>query len=101
VVVAIRLTRPTPSHWRTTPSSTARRSDRDVARAHRVAAQLETGMVWVNDHHRLDPSSPVRDSGIGREADGSRSTTSPCARSPSAPRPTTSTGTAAATDRLN
>jgi acyl-CoA reductase-like NAD-dependent aldehyde dehydrogenase len=43
---------------------------RDVARAHRVAAQLETGMVWVNDHHRLDPSSPwggVRDSGIGRE----------------------------------
>jgi acyl-CoA reductase-like NAD-dependent aldehyde dehydrogenase len=43
---------------------------RNVARAHRVAAQLETGMVWVNDHHRLDPSSPwggVRDSGIGRE----------------------------------
>jgi acyl-CoA reductase-like NAD-dependent aldehyde dehydrogenase len=26
--------------------------------------------VWVNDHHRLDPSLPwggVRDSGIGRE----------------------------------
>ena len=43
---------------------------RNVARAHRVAAQLETGMVWVNDHHRLDPSSPwggVRDSGVGRE----------------------------------
>lgn len=43
---------------------------RDVARAHRVAAQLETGMVWINDHHRLDPSSPwggVRDSGIGKE----------------------------------
>ncbi|WP_229841427.1 aldehyde dehydrogenase family protein [Streptomyces brasiliensis] len=43
---------------------------RDVARAHRVASRLETGMVWVNDHHRLDPSSPwggVRDSGIGRE----------------------------------
>jgi acyl-CoA reductase-like NAD-dependent aldehyde dehydrogenase len=43
---------------------------RDVARAHRVAGQLETGMVWVNDHHRLDPSSPwggVRDSGVGRE----------------------------------
>ena len=41
---------------------------RDVARAHRVAAQLETGMVWVNDHHRLDPSSPwggVRESGVG------------------------------------
>jgi acyl-CoA reductase-like NAD-dependent aldehyde dehydrogenase len=43
---------------------------RDVARAHRVAAKLESGIVWVNDHHRLDPASPwggVRDSGIGRE----------------------------------
>lgn len=43
---------------------------RDVARAHRVAGQLETGMVWINDHHRLDPSSPwggSRDSGIGKE----------------------------------
>ena len=32
--------------------------------------RLETGMVWVNDHHRLDPSSPwggVGESGIGRE----------------------------------
>ena len=43
---------------------------RDVARAHRVAARLEAGMVWVNDHHRLDPSSPwggLKESGIGRE----------------------------------
>jgi acyl-CoA reductase-like NAD-dependent aldehyde dehydrogenase len=27
-------------------------------------------MVWVNDHHRLDPASPwggVKDSGVGRE----------------------------------
>jgi acyl-CoA reductase-like NAD-dependent aldehyde dehydrogenase len=43
---------------------------RDVARAHRVAGKLEHGIVWVNDHHRLDPSSPwggVRESGIGRE----------------------------------
>ena len=43
---------------------------RDVARAHRVAAKLESGIVWVNDHHRLDPASPwggVRDSGMGRE----------------------------------
>ena len=43
---------------------------RDVARAHRVAAQLLHGMVWVNDHHRLDPSAPwggLRQSGIGRE----------------------------------
>jgi acyl-CoA reductase-like NAD-dependent aldehyde dehydrogenase len=43
---------------------------RDVARAHRVAGRLETGMVWINDHHRLDPSSPwggLRESGIGKE----------------------------------
>ncbi|KWX68861.1 aldehyde dehydrogenase [Mycobacterium sp. NAZ190054] len=43
---------------------------RDVARAHRVASKLEHGIVWVNDHHRLDPCSPwggVRDSGHGRE----------------------------------
>ena len=43
---------------------------RDVARAHRVAARLQAGMVWVNDHHRLDPSSPwggLKESGTGRE----------------------------------
>ena len=43
---------------------------RDVARAHRVAGRLEAGMVWVNDHHRLDPSSPwggLKESGVGRE----------------------------------
>jgi len=43
---------------------------RDVARAHRVAAAVRCGIVWVNDHHRLDPASPwggVGDSGIGRE----------------------------------
>ena len=43
---------------------------RDVARAHRVAARIEAGMTWVNDHHRLDPASPwggVKDSGQGRE----------------------------------
>ncbi len=43
---------------------------RDVARAHRVAAALRCGIVWINDHHRLDPASPwggVNDSGIGRE----------------------------------
>jgi acyl-CoA reductase-like NAD-dependent aldehyde dehydrogenase len=43
---------------------------RDVARAHRVAGRLTHGIVWVNDHHRLDPASPwggVRESGIGRE----------------------------------
>jgi acyl-CoA reductase-like NAD-dependent aldehyde dehydrogenase len=43
---------------------------RDVARAHRVAAGIEAGMTWINDHHRLDPASPwggVKDSGVGRE----------------------------------
>ncbi|MDE2260669.1 MAG: aldehyde dehydrogenase [Betaproteobacteria bacterium] len=42
----------------------------DLTRAHRVAARLKCGIVWVNDHHRLDPASPwggVKDSGIGRE----------------------------------
>ena len=43
---------------------------RDVARAHRVAAGVKAGIVWINDHHRLDPASPwggVGESGIGRE----------------------------------
>lgn len=42
----------------------------NVTRAHRVAARLKCGIVWVNDHHRLDPASPwggVKESGIGRE----------------------------------
>jgi acyl-CoA reductase-like NAD-dependent aldehyde dehydrogenase len=43
---------------------------RDVGRAHRVASSVKAGIVWINDHHRLDPASPwggVGDSGIGRE----------------------------------
>ena len=43
---------------------------RDVGRAHRVASGVKAGIVWINDHHRLDPASPwggVDDSGIGRE----------------------------------
>ena len=43
---------------------------RDIVRAHRVASKLRCGIVWINDHHRLDPASPwggVKDSGIGRE----------------------------------
>ena len=43
---------------------------RDVARAHRVAHAVKAGIVWINDHHRLDPASPwggVGDSGLGRE----------------------------------
>lgn len=42
----------------------------DVARAHRVAKALEAGIVWINDHHRVDAASPwggVKLSGIGRE----------------------------------
>ncbi|KAG8831166.1 hypothetical protein FRC17_003552 [Serendipita sp. 399] len=42
----------------------------NLSRAHRVAKQLEAGLVWVNTHHRNDPSSPwggLKESGIGRE----------------------------------
>ena len=42
----------------------------DLARAHRVANRLECGIVWVNDHHRIDPASPwggFKMSGLGRE----------------------------------
>ena len=31
---------------------------RDIGRAHRVAAAVKAGIVWINDHHRLDPASP-------------------------------------------
>ncbi|MEW5808596.1 MAG: aldehyde dehydrogenase [Actinomycetota bacterium] len=43
----------------------------DVARAHRVADAIMAGMVWINDHHRLEPSLPwggVKESGIGKDA---------------------------------
>ena len=43
---------------------------RDIARAHRVAHALEAGIVWINDHHRIDPAMPwggLKESGIGRE----------------------------------
>jgi len=42
----------------------------DIRRAHRVAEQLEDGMIWINDHHRIGPASPwggYKNSGIGRE----------------------------------
>jgi acyl-CoA reductase-like NAD-dependent aldehyde dehydrogenase len=42
-----------------------------VARAHRVAERIEAGIVWINDHHRIDVASPwggVKNSGIGRES---------------------------------
>jgi len=43
---------------------------KDVARAHRVTHALQCGIVWINDHHRIDPASPwggFKMSGIGRE----------------------------------
>jgi phenylacetaldehyde dehydrogenase len=42
----------------------------DIRKAHRVASELETGVIWINDHHRINPSSPwggYKDSGLGRE----------------------------------
>ncbi|GAA4539086.1 aldehyde dehydrogenase [Pseudonocardia xishanensis] len=44
---------------------------RDLARGHRVADAVRAGMVWVNDHHRLEPSLPwggIKESGTGRDA---------------------------------
>ncbi|CEJ13448.1 Betaine aldehyde dehydrogenase [bacterium YEK0313] len=43
---------------------------RDIARAHRVAERIEAGIVWINDHHRVDAASPwggFKLSGTGRE----------------------------------
>lgn len=43
---------------------------RDVSRAHRVAGQMETGIVWVNEWFLRDLRTPfggVKLSGIGRE----------------------------------
>lgn len=43
---------------------------RDIARGHRVAHALQSGITWINDHHRIDPASPwggFKMSGIGRE----------------------------------
>ncbi len=42
----------------------------NLARAHSVASKLECGIIWINDHHKNDPSSPwggFKESGIGRE----------------------------------
>ncbi|ORW75473.1 carnitine dehydratase [Mycobacterium saskatchewanense] len=44
---------------------------RDVSRAHRVAANLRAGTVWVNTFRRIDPAMPfggVKRSGIGRDS---------------------------------
>ncbi|KAL7908429.1 Aldehyde/histidinol dehydrogenase [Trichoderma velutinum] len=42
----------------------------DLERAHRIAAEIESGMVWVNSSQDCDPRVPfggVKQSGIGRE----------------------------------
>lgn len=40
---------------------------RDLSQAFRVSEQIESGIVWVNTHHRNDPSSPW---GGGKTASG-------------------------------
>ncbi|PIA89126.1 putative aldehyde dehydrogenase-like protein [Cercospora beticola] len=43
---------------------------KDLQRAHRVAAEIEAGMVWINSSQDCDPRVPfggVKQSGIGRE----------------------------------
>lgn len=42
----------------------------DFTQAHRVAEQIEAGIVWINGHHLNDPSSPwggFKESGLGKE----------------------------------
>eukprot|EP00614_Pseudopedinella_elastica_P017505 CAMPEP_0172647012 /NCGR_PEP_ID=MMETSP1068-20121228/240535_1 /TAXON_ID=35684 /ORGANISM="Pseudopedinella elastica, Strain CCMP716" /LENGTH=596 /DNA_ID=CAMNT_0013461285 /DNA_START=16 /DNA_END=1808 /DNA_ORIENTATION=- len=42
----------------------------NVKVAHRMARDIQAGVVWVNAHHRNDPSAPwggFKESGIGRE----------------------------------
>lgn len=55
---------------------------RDIGRALRVTDAIDAGILWINDHHRIDPASPWsgrKDSGIGQEngVDGYRAYTSP------------------------
>ncbi|HEX4594602.1 MAG TPA: aldehyde dehydrogenase family protein [Bryobacteraceae bacterium] len=43
---------------------------RDLQRAHRVAAAMQSGMVWINTYKRVNPNSPfggVGQSGYGRD----------------------------------
>lgn len=44
---------------------------RDVGKAHRLAARIQAGTVWVNTYHLLDPAVPFggyKMSGIGKES---------------------------------
>jgi acyl-CoA reductase-like NAD-dependent aldehyde dehydrogenase len=43
---------------------------RDLSRAHKVAREMESGMVWINCYKRVNPGSPfggMRQSGYGRD----------------------------------
>jgi len=43
---------------------------RDLARAHRLAARLKSGVVWINTYDMFDPAAPFggfKSSGLGRE----------------------------------
>ena len=43
---------------------------RDLQRAHKVARDMKSGMVWINSYKRVNPGSPfggVGQSGYGRE----------------------------------
>lgn len=44
---------------------------KDLSQAHRISEAIEAGIVWVNTHHRNDPSSPwggaTSSSGVGSE----------------------------------
>ena len=42
----------------------------DAAKGMKLAERLECGIVWINDHHRIDPALPwggMKGSGMGRE----------------------------------
>jgi acyl-CoA reductase-like NAD-dependent aldehyde dehydrogenase len=42
----------------------------DLSQAFRVSESIESGICWVNTHHRNDPSSPwggIKSSGVGSE----------------------------------
>ena len=69
---------------------------KNVGRAVRVSRRLDIGIIWVNDHHRIDPASPwggFKDSGIGSENGSRRSGTTRVSRAwSSTPRTLISTG---------